>query len=204
MLAKVPALLIAFRFALAPALYLDTRDGQVGVWFLALVALGFLSDLFDGVIARRTGGVTARLREWDGRTDVWFVAWLAAGAWNTRPDLVVDHGTPLLLVVAVQALAWVVDLAKYRRFSNYHTYTAKAWGWSIAVLALVWFGGGDVALPLWAAVALGTACCLEEIAITLVLPEWTHDVPSVVHAVRRERRPLTPERQAVPTPRPEP
>jgi hypothetical protein len=33
-------------------------------------------------------------------------------------------------------------------------------------------------------VAAGLVCTLEEIAITLLLPQWTVDVPSLFHAMR--------------------
>lgn len=91
------------------------------------LALGFLSDLFDGIIARRTHTVTAHLREADGRTDVWFFAWIAASAWRTHPEIVIAYRIPLLVVAGTQVLSWAIDWVKYRRFSNYHAYTAKAW-----------------------------------------------------------------------------
>jgi CDP-diacylglycerol--glycerol-3-phosphate 3-phosphatidyltransferase len=34
------------------------------------------------------------------------------------------------------------------------------------------------------AIAMGIIHTLEEIAMTLILPEWTHDVLSIVHALR--------------------
>lgn len=148
------------------------------------LALGFLSDLFDGIIARRTHTVTAQLREADGRTDVWFFAWIAASAWRTHPEIVIAYRIPLLAVAGTQVLSWVIDWGKYRRFSNYHAYTAKAWGVTILATTVAWFGLGKVGILLWCAVLFGMACTLEEIAITLTLPRWTYDVPSIFHAVR--------------------
>jgi CDP-diacylglycerol--glycerol-3-phosphate 3-phosphatidyltransferase len=46
------------------------------------------------------------------------------------------------------------------------------------------FGFGYGGLTLSLAIALGIIHTLEEIAMTLILPEWTHDVLSIVHALR--------------------
>jgi CDP-diacylglycerol--glycerol-3-phosphate 3-phosphatidyltransferase len=148
------------------------------------LAAGFLSDLLDGMIARRSNTVTAKLREMDGRTDVWFMVWIAASAWRTRPEIVIAYQAPLLLVLGTQILSWIIDLLKYRRFSNYHAYSAKAWGATIFATTLMWFGSGPVEIFLWSVVVFGMICTLEEIAITLTLPNWRHDVNSLFHALR--------------------
>jgi len=183
-LAHVPALLIGLRFALGPLLLLDARDGVASPWFLAGLVLALLSDIFDGVIARRMGIVTARLREADGRTDVWLYAWICASVWLTHRDFVLAHRVALLVVIGAQVLAWIVDWLKYRRFSNYHAYTARIWGATLFALTIALFGFNTAGVFLWLAVAAGMLCTLEEIAVTLLLPRWTHDVPSVLHALR--------------------
>jgi phosphatidylglycerophosphate synthase len=57
-LQRVPALLVALRFTLGPLLSLDAADGATSVWFLVGLAVAFLSDVFDGVLARRLGVVS--------------------------------------------------------------------------------------------------------------------------------------------------
>ena len=188
---RLPYLLIMVRFLLGPILFYDASDGVTGTWFLMGVALGFLSDVFDGVIARRMNTVTAHLREMDGRTDVWFFAWIAASAWRIHPNLVTAYRAPLLLVLATQVLSWMIDMVKFRRFSNYHAYTAKVWGLTIFATTVAWFGSRKVGILLWCAVFCGMVCTLEEIAITLILPRWTYDVPSVFQAVQIRKRLLT-------------
>lgn len=147
---QLPPLLIGLRFVLGPLLWLDAADGAPTPWFLAGFSLAMLTDIFDGIIARRTGRVTARLREADGWTDVWFYAWIAASAWQSHRATVLALAWPLLTTLAAQVLAWGVDVAKYRRVSNYHTYLGKAWGLTLmlAVAALFGFNTGGVFLRL--------------------------------------------------------
>jgi CDP-diacylglycerol--glycerol-3-phosphate 3-phosphatidyltransferase len=64
------------------------------------------------------------------------------------------------------------------------TYSAKAWGVTLFVATSALFGFGYGGLTLNLAIALGIIHTLEEIAMTLILPKWTHDVLSIVHALR--------------------
>lgn len=187
MLRRTPYLLIVIRFLLGPLLYWDASDGVTGNMFLVGLGVALLTDFFDGVLARRLGVVTAHLRETDGRVDMWFYAWIALSAWSTRADVVASFVWPIIFVISCQLLAWIVDFIKYQRFSNYHAYSAKAWGVTLFALTIAWFSYADVTFWLWLAVFFGVLCTVEEIAITLTLPEWTYDVPSIVHAVRMKR-----------------
>jgi CDP-diacylglycerol--glycerol-3-phosphate 3-phosphatidyltransferase len=172
------------RFVLGPLLFYDAFDGQTGPWFLAGLIFGFLSDIFDGVIARRLHVVTAQLREVDGQVDVWFFIWIAASAWRTHPETVIAYHLPLLVVFVLQLSGWAIDWLKYRRFSNYHAYSAKAFGLSILAATVLWFSYGPSDLLMWCLIFFGTICMLEEIVISLLLPRWTYDVPSLFHAIK--------------------
>jgi phosphatidylglycerophosphate synthase len=180
----LPATLIAFRFLLGPVLFLDARDGTTSGWFLWILTAAAVSDVFDGVIARRLGIVTAWLREADGRTDVWLYSWIVVCAWITHPEFVMAYRIPLLVVIGLQTTSWLIDWIKYRRFSNYHAYTARAWGATLFIATIAWFGFDTAGIFLWAAICAGVICTLEEIAITLTLPRWMHDIPSLSHALR--------------------
>lgn len=184
MLNSISYILIIIRFILGPCLFLDAYDGRTGIWFLIGLVFGFLSDIFDGLIARRMNTVTAHLRELDGRVDVWFFAWIAASAWRTHPETVVAYRIPLLVVFGLQVLAWSIDWLKYRRFSNYHAYSAKAFGLSIFAATGMWFSYGPVELLMWCVTIFGVICMVEEIAMTLLLPYWIYDVPSIFHALK--------------------
>lgn len=181
---SISYVLIIVRFILGPLLFLDSCDGDTGSWFLFGLAFGFLSDIFDGLIARRMHIVTASLREWDGRVDVWFFIWIAASAWKTHPETVAAYRSPLFVVLSLQVLAWMIDWTKYRRFSNYHAYSAKAFGLSIFAATVVWFGYQPLDVLLWCVILFGLICMIEEIAITLLLPCWIYDVPSIFHAIK--------------------
>ena len=184
--------LTLLRLALAPvvvALGL-TRDG--GVAIAVLVVVGFLSDVFDGVVARRTGRATPILRRLDSTVDTIFYLGVAAAAWmlhraELRPLLPL-----ILLVIATElgtnALCWL----RFRREASYHALSARLFGVALFGALLLLFAAGSPALLL-PAIAIGLLSHLENAAITLVLPEWRYDVRSLFVAleIRRGRARVT-------------
>jgi CDP-diacylglycerol--glycerol-3-phosphate 3-phosphatidyltransferase len=112
---------------------------------------------------------------------------VAAAAWRANPETIAAYGTPLLLVLGLQAANWVLEFAKYRRFCTYHAYSAKLWGITL-FLAAVWLLGFRQPGPfLWGAIAGGVLSLGESILMTLVLPRWTHDVRGLWHALELRR-----------------
>lgn len=181
-----PVAFVAFRFIIAPFLFVAARDGW-NVLFLAGFILACASDLFDGVIARRLGIVTQKLREWDGRADVWFYAWVAAGVWAAYPEVIAKFGWGLLFVLVLQCLSWLLDLVKFRRVTNYHAYSAKLFGLSLFLALVALFASGGADALWWLVILTGTLCMTEEMAMTLILPRWTFDVSGVREALRIRR-----------------
>lgn len=178
----LPTLLVMLRFAIAPFLLWDALDGHVGLPFLTAYVIAVLSDIFDGVIARRLGVSTAALRQADSWADRGLYGCVAIAAWRVHPDIIQTFQVPLLLILGLQALWWILNLGKYGQPACYHTYTAKAWGLSLLVATLAFFGAGYGGWCLGMAIALGILHTLEEIAMTLILPTWQHDILSLFHA----------------------
>jgi len=180
----LPAALIILRFFMGPLLLLNAIDGKADAWFIVGFVVAFLSDIFDGVIARRLGVSTASLRRADSWADVCLYLCVGVSAFLVHPDVIIAFCNPLSAVVGIQLIWWVVNLAKYGQPASYHTYSAKAWGVTLFVATIALFSFGYGGLTLSFAIAVGIIHTLEEIAMTLILPQWTHDVLSIVHALR--------------------
>jgi phosphatidylglycerophosphate synthase len=187
----IPSALILLRCAIAPLLVWDAvMDGQTGWVFVGLYVVAVLSDIFDGVIARRLNISTAALRSADSWADRWLYVCVAIAAWVAHKETILAFQVPLLTVLGLQGLWWMVNLVKYGKPACYHTYSAKLWGLSLLVAAIALFGTGYGGITLWIAVLLGCVHTVEEIAITVMLPTWHHDVLSLAHALRLRRAAL--------------
>ena len=182
----MPALLVALRLALAPGLLALAWHGRAGALFLALFLVAFLSDVLDGMVARRLGVSTGGLRRADSLADVALYGAVLASAWLTRRADLLPFWPALLAMLAAQLSAWVVSLARFGRLPSYHTYSSKAWGLALCVATVALFGAGD-GRGLLLAAAVGVWACLEDVAISLALHESREDVLSLAHA-RRLRR----------------
>lgn len=193
MLKYIPLALVIFRAAIAPFLLWDAIDGKTSIWFIIGYVAGFLSDIFDGVIARRIGASDAQLRQADSWADVCFYICVFASAWLTHRPILIAFQWPLLAVVFTQLLWWVVNLLKYGKPASYHTYSAKMWGITLFIATIAMFGFDYAGIPLWLTIISALINTVEEIAMTLLLPEWKHDVLSIFHALRLRRELISPQ-----------
>jgi phosphatidylglycerophosphate synthase len=193
-LVHIPAALVCLRFIIAPLLLINALNypaGQpVGPGFIIGYIIAVLSDIFDGIIARRLGVSTVQLRKADSWADICLYLCIAASTWLVFPQVVLSYKAPLLMAIAAQLFLFTISLIKFGKLPSLHTYTAKAWGLTLLIATVSLFGFGyDKAL--WLAIALCLINSVEEIVMTLILPEWQCDVLSLFHAmaIRKTLRP---------------
>ncbi|HEY9877361.1 MAG TPA: CDP-alcohol phosphatidyltransferase family protein [Leptolyngbyaceae cyanobacterium] len=182
-LVYIPSILVGLRFAIAPLLLLDALDHQTGSEFVIGYLIAILSDIFDGIIARRLGVSTAQLRQADSWADIFLFLCLAASTWLVFPQVILDFEVPLLMAVAAQLTLFAISLVKFKKLPSFHTYTAKVWGLTLLTATIGLFGF-SYSGALWGAIALCLINSLEEIIMTLLLPEWHCDVLSLFHAMK--------------------
>jgi phosphatidylglycerophosphate synthase len=175
--------LTLLRLVLAPTLVVLARTGAPGVVLAIALVAGFVSDVLDGVVARRAGVVTPFLRRLDSSVDTVFYLGVAYAAWHRHPDALRALALPILAVIGAEMLNYALAYAKFRREASYHARSAKLWGLLLFLALLLLLATGSSALlPL--ALAAGLLAQAETLAITLVLRGWRHDVPSVWNALR--------------------
>ena len=179
--------LTVLRLALAiPMILIAVTRGSGRVAALILVA-GFISDVYDGVIARRFGVATAGLRRLDSAVDTAFYLAAAACVWRIHPDAITAHRWLIAIVIGTQVVNHAFEFWKFGREASYHAWSAKAWGAALfAALVFLFVAGDDWLLTV--ALILGVGSHVENFLITLTLTEWRHDVKSIFHA-RRMRVP---------------
>jgi CDP-diacylglycerol--glycerol-3-phosphate 3-phosphatidyltransferase len=181
-LTDIPRILVGLRFAIAPLLLFDALDRHITPWFIIGYVVAVISDIFDGIIARRLNISTVGLRQADSWADICLYVCIAISTWLVHPQVLLDFRLPLLAAIAAQLSLFAVSLAKFGKFPSFHTYTAKVWGLSLLIATVGLFGFG-YADTLWLAIVFCLINSIEEIVMTLILPTWTHDVLSIFHAL---------------------
>ena len=171
------------RLALAPVLIL-VGWGRGRGWVAAtLLMAGFLSDVFDGVIARSHGASSEVLRRLDSIVDTLFYLAVAYCTWRLYPDELRPYLLPIGILVCTEVLNYAVAIARLGREASYHAGSARLFGLLLfASLITLLVSGSAALLPV--AIVAGFVSHAENLAITFLLPEWKHDVPSLVHAWR--------------------
>jgi phosphatidylglycerophosphate synthase len=180
----IPSLLVGLRILIAPILILDALDGRISNWFIIGFVVAFLSDIFDGIIARKLNVSDAKLRQADGWADNILYISIIYCIWLTNPSIFEIYRIPLLMILVTQLLWWAVNLIKYKKPASYHTYSAKFWGLTLFVTIIAIFGFNYAGAILWFSCIAGVVHSLEEIIMTLILPVWRHDVLSIFHALK--------------------
>lgn len=180
-------LLTAYRFPAAAAMMVFALLGY-GNMFLAVLASAFATDVLDGMAARALNQVSRFGSVLDSWADMFLYMAIAAGCWLLWPDVVSREAPFVGMIVGSYLLPAGVGLIRFGTFTSYHTWTVKvaAATTGISVFTLFLF---DVAWLFQVAAVLCVIAAIEEIAITMVIPELHSNVRSLWTVYRRYIKP---------------
>jgi cardiolipin synthase len=182
---NIANLITACRIVLAPILLLLAWQGKDGL-FLACLIVSLISDIVDGQIARRfnlTSELGTRLDSW---ADLLTYASVPVALWWLRPDIVTTGKITFFAAIASYVLPVAIGFVKFQRLTTYHTLMARVSAYMLGVAVVVLFAHGPV-LPFRIAVCVLVLAEVEEICITLVLPEPRSNVRFLAKAIEIRR-----------------
>ena len=155
-----------------------------GVVLAGVLVAAFASDVFDGVLARRQGTATPQLRLADTIVDTIFYVAAAIALKIAVPGAYRGLWLPLVLLIVVHVSRWTFELTKYGRIASYHMWSARFLGVLLVAALGSAFATGQPTVLLACAMWVGIANEIEGFAASAILPAWTSDVPSLVHAYK--------------------
>ena len=190
---KLPLVLICTRLLLGallvPLSYLQINHyPTIAVIFLTA---GLLSDIFDGILARKYNVSTPSLRRMDSSADQAFFVLVAVATFLQCPHFFYDHSLKLIVLISVEALTYAVCFLKFRKEIATHSIASKIWTLILFATLVQIMTSCDSGVLFQLCFYVGILTRLEIIAIVLVLRDWTTDVPSFYHAIRlRQGKPV--------------
>ena len=195
---RIPLVLTLLRAPLGPAILAAAVYAPSATLFATCLVVALVSDVLDGVIARRLGVVTPGLRRLDSVVDTLFYACAVLAAWKLYPAALEARAQSIAVLIALELARYLVDWLKFRRVASYHMWSSKLWGLLlfIAFFTLLVFGRASWTLSV--AIYAGIVADIEGLAISCVLSEPRTDVASIL----RVMRPSQPSRSSAPTPSP--
>lgn len=181
---SAPQLLIAFRAFCGPALFALACFRFNGWILTGVLVAAVLSDIFDGVLARRQGIDTPALRMADTIVDTLFYAAAGLALAVAVPGAYDQAWLALSLLIAVHVSRTTFEMIKFGRVASYHMWSSKVLGLLLAFALAVGFVTGRPTMLLTVGLWLGVANELEGFTASAILPAWRCDVPSLLHALR--------------------
>lgn len=181
---KALFLLIAIRLVLGFVMILIANSNFVYVRMILvlLMIFGLLTDIFDGIVARKVGVSSEKLRRMDSQVDLFF--WLCVGwcTWLLNPEIIRDHKYAIISIFVMEGLTYVFSFLKFGKETCTHALLSKLWGVTLLAAFVSIIGFGHAGIPFFLAVFFGIVGHLDVYLIIYFLPKWTHDVPSSYHA----------------------
>jgi phosphatidylglycerophosphate synthase len=187
---NIPISLILFRLLLAPTVlglaYFIGENAKITI--VVLMYLGLISDILDGIIARKQNISSAKLRRMDSQTDMIF--WLSIGfsTWILYPKLISDNSIVIWTILGMEIACYVISLIKFKKETCTHAFLSKLWGITLLIAFTSLIGFNHAGIPFALAIIMGLISHIDRILITLILPKWTHDIPSAYHAYLIRKR----------------
>jgi CDP-diacylglycerol--glycerol-3-phosphate 3-phosphatidyltransferase len=157
------------------------------LWLLQFV-LAIVSDIYDGKLARRWGVATERLRRADSLCDDIYAFSSLACFWIAEPQIIADHAVGLIVLIAIDFVRTPLDWFLFGKRASYHATSTRVFGLSLIPVGVLIMMHGEVYFVLWLSLAIGLLAELEGVAMSLVLPEWTHDVKHLGKAISIRRQ----------------
>jgi CDP-diacylglycerol---glycerol-3-phosphate 3-phosphatidyltransferase len=183
---SLPFLLTTFRLILGPVAVLCALLGAPRIVYLPILVAGTLSDIFDGILARRLHVATPFLRRYDSVTDVIYYLFLLAVVWRLCAPVVSKTLWAIVILLISEAACIAVSFARFGRYPAAHTYLAKFYGLALlaAVTALLVFNASA-----WVIVALMIIAVVTNAEILIIhfaVKSPPVDITSVFALRRRE------------------
>jgi CDP-diacylglycerol--glycerol-3-phosphate 3-phosphatidyltransferase len=154
---------------------------------IVLLSIGLLTDIFDGIIARRLNISSPFLRRMDSAIDQVFFISVAIATYIECQDFFATHAVKLIILFSFEALTYLICFLKFRKEIATHSIGAKIWTLllfaTLIQIILQCQSGILFTLCFW----IGMVTRLEIIAIIVTLKKWTNDVPTWYHALQLRR-----------------
>ena len=154
----LPSALTTLRLLLGPVALLCALADVSRLVYLPILIVGTLSDILDGILARKFGVATAALRRYDSIADVIYYLFILATTWRLCQPVCLQNWPAIALILLSHLLVILVCLIRFGKYPAAHSYLAKFYGLCLLAcfIALLAFNAGNWAVITLTIVALIT------------------------------------------------
>ena len=181
---KIPILLIYSRLVLGLLIIFISLQhiAFVRPAIVVLMAIGLLTDILDGIIARSLNISTERHRRLDSAVDQAFWVMVIIAAFILSPEFFIYHHTAIIIIAGLELLAYILSYIRFGKEVATHAILSKIWVLVLFATLTQVIAEGYSSTLFSICFYLGVISRTEIILILLIIRKWTNDVPSIYHA----------------------
>jgi len=179
---RIPFLLIYSRILIGIIIGVIAyfRIEDYSTWIVILMITGLLTDVFDGIIARKLNVSSEKLRIWDSNVDLFFWLITIISIFLLNIPFILENKFWILSILTLEFLAYILSYLKFKKTIATHSILAKIWTLVLLIFLIDLCINSHSYLPFIFCILLGILSRIEIIAIILSLKKWTTDVPSIL------------------------
>jgi CDP-diacylglycerol--glycerol-3-phosphate 3-phosphatidyltransferase len=158
------------------------KPASSGGLVLLIMYLGIITDIFDGIIARKLNLSSKNFRLLDTVFDLLFYLSILYFIFSTKYQVIIDNQYLIAIILTLEASMYCISLARFRKLPSPHAIMSKFWGLYIVIeftLILLGIKGNHFTIALCA----GLLVHIDRVLIYILLPHWDLDIPSSYHAL---------------------
>ena len=148
---------------------------------LCLMYFGVLSDIFDGIIARKQNTSSKEFRITDTAIDLVFYLSLAYFIYSFNPSIITKNIKLIAGILSLESLMYLISLVRFRQFPSPHDIMSKFWAIYLLIEFTLLLLGLD-GIHFTIALRVGLIVHAQRVLIYVILKHWEHDIPSLYHA----------------------
>ncbi len=171
----IPNILGFYRLLMFPVILWFALSGRE-ILFAVFLVLNLLSDVADGIIARRFNMESDFGARLDSFADNFNYLLAFVGIYVFKLDDFMPHIISFLIFAGSLILTVVVSLIKFGRFPSFHLYMAKISGYIQGAFLISLFTVGFITPFYYFMIIWGILGAVEHIAIQMVIPEMRSNV----------------------------
>jgi CDP-diacylglycerol--glycerol-3-phosphate 3-phosphatidyltransferase len=151
---------------------------------VTLLLVGLLTDIFDGIIARKLKVSTEKLRRLDSTIDQVFFVTVTIATWLQCPGFFKENIWWLIILISTEALTYLLCFLKFNKEIATHSIGAKIWTLLLCATLIQVMLQCQSGILFMVCFWTGIITRLEIIGIILALKAWANDVPTFYHALQ--------------------
>jgi phosphatidylserine synthase len=185
--AQIPNIITSLRIAAVPVLCYLAWSGELQP-FAWLLTAALISDIVDGLVARRFGLVSELGSFLDSLADLLTFVAAGYGFWRFFPGVIADQHTVIVIVLAMWVGTSLLGFLRYGRLASFHTLLTRICAYALGIFLVILFIHGFVPWLFWTAAALVVVSQTEELVLLFLLPKWTPNVRGLYWRLKRGER----------------